>query len=90
MALPDSPVPSPRDLRTSGLFTSSSVKSAGDFASPWSRRAKIHLSAIAGEQVKEVQQTHGAKIAGKFAGTDKKGEPSCASLRPIDGGWIVS
>ena len=61
--------------------------SAGDHLSPWSRRAKIHISGITWEMVEQVQEKPGSSIHARFAGTDKKGEPTCASLRPIDGGW---
>ncbi len=61
--------------------------SAGDHFSQWSRRAKIHLSGITWELVELAQSKPGSVIHGLFAGTDKKGEPSCASMRPIDGSW---
>jgi len=63
--------------------------SAGDPLSPWTRRAKIHVSGITWEMVEKVQAMPGHVIAGCFPGTDKKGEPSCASLRPINEGWGV-
>ncbi len=64
--------------------------SAGDPTSPWTRRAKIHVSGITWKMVEAVQAKSGCVIAASFAGTDKKGEPSCASMWPADGGWMVS
>lgn len=63
--------------------------SAGDRNSPWKRRAKLHLSGIEWGLVERFQANPGTVISGRFAGTDKKGEPSCASLRPIDGQWTL-
>jgi hypothetical protein len=63
---------------------------AGDPESCWTRRLKIHLSEISWSMVEEVQATPGAVIAGRFAGSDKNGQPSCASARPIEGGWRVT
>jgi len=65
-------------------------KSAGDFASPWQRRAKIHVSGITWGMVEKALAKPGSVIAARFAGTDKKGEPSCASMRPIENGWVVN
>jgi len=62
---------------------------AGDPQSCWSRRAKIHLSEISWSVVEEAQSTPGSVIAGRFAGTGKKGEPACASMRTVEGGWAV-
>jgi hypothetical protein len=63
---------------------------ACDLSSPWSRRAKIHLSGITWEMVEEVQATPKAVIAARFAGKDKKGEPACASIWPLEEGWKVA
>ncbi len=64
-------------------------KSAGDPSSPWTRRAKIHVSGITWEMVEEVQATPRSVVTARFAGVDKKGEPACASMRPLKKGWVI-
>lgn len=62
---------------------------AGDPGSCWTRRAKIHLAAITWAMVEEIQATPGSIIVGRFLGTGTRGEPACASMRPIGGEWTI-
>ena len=63
--------------------------SAGDLSSPWTRRLKLHLSAITVSQVESADAQPGSILTARFAGTDKKGEPTCASQHPLDPGWSL-
>ena len=62
---------------------------AGQSNSPWTRRAKVHLSSITASVVREVTSKRGACLETRFEGTAKDGGPSCASV-PLLGGWRVS
>jgi len=55
---------------------------AGDLASPWSRRMKIDIHDLPQELLDRA--VRGGVIETVVNGTDRKGEPACATLRPID------
>jgi hypothetical protein len=59
-----------------------SGKHAGEAASCWDRRAKIHLSGITAEQVDAVRSTPGAVLAITIPGRSRDGGPICASIKP--------
>ncbi len=57
---------------------------AGQHDSPWTRRGKIFLTDIPTDLARQAAET-GRPLSAAFPGTDRKGEPSCATVRPIDG-----
>jgi uncharacterized protein DUF5990 len=59
---------------------------AGQADSPWTRRAKLHLSSIDWKLVQKVASKRGAVLEGRIAGTGRDGGPTCATT-PIIGGW---
>lgn len=59
---------------------------AGQPDSPWTRRAKLHLSGIDWKLVQKVASTRGTVLEGRIAGTGRDGGPTCATT-PIIGGW---
>ena len=64
--------------------------SAGDMASPWTRRAKVPLpTALEPELVAAWQRAPGQVLQAEIAGTDKKGGPVCASVPLLGSGWRV-
>lgn len=58
--------------------------SAGQHDSPWSRRGKIFITDIPETLVWRAVES-GRAVAAAFPGSDRKGEPSCATVRPLDG-----
>ncbi|MGD9740186.1 MAG: DUF5990 family protein [Bauldia sp.] len=56
-------------------------QSAGDPASPWSRRMKIDIHDI-GQDLLDRAAGEGAVIETTVIGTDKHGTPACATVRP--------
>lgn len=60
---------------------------AGQKDTCWSRRAKISLMTISGEQVEEALVSNG-RLEAEIMGTGRDGGPMCASV-PIIGGWRV-
>src|SRR4051794_23197370 len=63
-----------------------SGRRAGDIASPWERRAKVPLGGITAALVAACRAAPGSVLEARFAGTDKRGGPACATV-PILGGW---
>ena len=59
---------------------------AGQGDSPWTRRAKLHLSSVGWKLVRKVVSTRGAVLEGRIAGTGRDGGPASATI-PIIGGW---
>lgn len=62
---------------------------AGQRDAEWARRVKIHLSSISREQVEKVLSGSPGKLVASYLSTDKKGNPSCASVPLIGGGWVL-
>ncbi|HEU0121222.1 MAG TPA: DUF5990 family protein [Bryobacteraceae bacterium] len=62
---------------TARFFYICSGTSAGQFGSPWTRRAKISLMAL----------PPGNSFSGRINGRSKDGGPVCASVRLLDDGW---
>jgi hypothetical protein len=60
--------------------------SAGDCASPWTRRMKIDIHDI--EAALLDKAIAGGVIEGTFNGTAKDGSPACATIRPVR--WRVA
>jgi len=63
--------------------------SAGDARSPWARRAKISLMGITEASIRQREQTPGARLEARHAGTAKDGSPSCASVKLLGDGWTM-
>lgn len=63
---------------------------AGQKNTPWSRRAKVPLKSIGWELIEEVRRRPGARLEARYAGTDRRGGPTCATVKLLDGGWKVS
>lgn len=63
--------------------------SAGDLASPWTRRAKVKLAGITPALIETVQRTPGTVIEGRIAGQAKDGGPAAASVPLLGAGWQV-
>lgn len=59
--------------------------SAGDRASPWTRRMKIDIHDI--DQALLDRATAGGVLEGTINGTAKDGSPACATIRPVT--WCV-
>lgn len=76
----------PRDKR---FVYVNSGRTAGQFMSPWTRRAKISLMGISRAQVDEVLANSSVVLEVRYAGTGRDGGPSCASVPLLDGGWRV-
>ena len=57
-------------------------QSAGDRASPWSRRMKIDIHDITQEPLEKAAASGGA-VEIKVDGTSKDGSPACATVRAI-------
>jgi hypothetical protein len=62
--------------------------SAGQHDSPWSRRGKIFITDIPETLLRRALES-GHALAATFPGSDRKGEPSCATVRPLDG-WRLA
>jgi hypothetical protein len=62
---------------------------AGQAASCWTRRAKVHLSSITAAMVKQVLSGEGLALQGQFRGTATDGGPACASVPLLGGAWQV-
>lgn len=57
-------------------------QSAGDHASPWSRRMKIDIHDLAPEMLEKAAASGGA-VEIKVNGTGKDGSPACATVKSI-------
>src|SRR5215831_12388375 len=63
-----------------------SGRRAGDAATLWDRRAKIHLSGMGAEVLAQAANKEGTLLA-RIAGTARDGGPACATVPILDGGW---
>ena len=61
---------------------------AGQQNTPWSRRMKVPLSGITGKIIDRVARDPRSRLETRVPGTDKKGEPACATVKPF-AGWKV-
>jgi hypothetical protein len=64
--------------------------SAGQAGSRWTRRAKIHLSAITWPMIEETLTAPDNVLEARIAGTGKDGGPACATIPLLDGGWRIA
>lgn len=62
---------------------------AGQPDSPWERRAKIWISEVSWETVKEVAADPNKVLIARYLGRDKDGGPSCAARDLLDSNWII-
>ena len=63
---------------------------AGQVGTPIARRAKIGLEGINRKLVEAVKEKRSGVLEVQFAGTDRKGEPSCATVPLLGTGWHVA
>ena len=63
---------------------------AGQKNTPWSRRAKIPLRSIDWELIEKVRLRPGGRLEARYAGSDRHGAPTCATVKLLEGGWQVS
>ena len=66
-----------------------SGKHAGQFESPWDRRAKVSLMTINASLIERALAKSGAVIEAQIAGTGRDGGPACATV-PLLSGWRVT
>ena len=64
-------------------------KLAGQPDSPWERRAKIWISDVSWETVKEVAADPDKVLIARFMGRDKDGGPICATRDLLDDTWAI-
>lgn len=62
---------------------------AGQVGTAIGRRAKIGLEGIGRELVEAVKAKRSGVLQVEFAGTDRKGEPACATVPLLGAGWVV-
>ena len=62
---------------------------AGQPASCWTRRVKVHLSSVTAAMVKQVLSGVGLALQAQFGGTATDGGPACASVPLLGGTWQV-
>ncbi len=58
-----------------------------DQHSSWSRRAKISLTNVSGDQIRELILKDGTVLQTEFEGVGRDGGPTCASVKGIE--WKV-
>jgi len=63
--------------------------SAGQFDSPWTRRAKIKLAGIDSTLVEHVLARPGARLEARIAGRGRDGGPACATVPLLGGTWRI-
>jgi hypothetical protein len=66
------------------LYVASGTR-AGDFASPWNRRAKVPLTSIVAEQLLSAPAGNSLVLNAEIAGASKDGGPAAASVRLLRG-----
>jgi len=75
---------------TSGRFVYvCSGTSAGQFESPWTRRAKVPLAGITRPLVLRALARPGARLEARIVGTARDGGPACATVALLGEGWAV-
>jgi hypothetical protein len=62
---------------------------AGQKNTGWSRRLKIPLSGITAETLQEITSDRSLILETKVQGTGKDGGPSCGTIKPFDGWYVV-
>jgi len=62
---------------------------AGQPDSPWTRRAKVPLTAITGSMIEELLATPSAVLEVRIAGVAKDGGPAHATVPLLDRGWTL-
>ena len=62
---------------------------AGQWESPWRRRAKIKTKGITWALVEQTLARRGAVLEARIDGRAKDGGPSCATVPLLEGGWAV-
>lgn len=60
---------------------------AGQVDSSWTRRAKIALSGIGWNLIREAAETPNGVLEARFAATGRDGGPACASVPLLADGW---
>jgi hypothetical protein len=63
---------------------------AGQVGTHIARRAKIGLEGISRELVEAAKKKRSGVLEVQFAGTDRKGEPACATVPLLGTGWHVA
>jgi hypothetical protein len=63
---------------------------AGQVGTPIARRAKIGLEGISRKLIDSVKGKRAGVLEVQFAGTDRKGEPACATVPLLGTGWHVA
>jgi hypothetical protein len=63
---------------------------AGQVGTHIARRAKIGLEGIGRKLLEAVKKKRAGVLAVEFAGTDRKGEPACATVPLLGTGWYVA
>jgi hypothetical protein len=63
---------------------------AGQVGTAIARRAKIGLEGISRKLVESVKKKRSGVLEVQFAGTDRKGEPACATVPFLGKGWHVA
>lgn len=64
-------------------------KRAGEEASPWDRRAKLHLRDVGWPLIRKALASGGV-LEARIDGTGKDGGPACASVPLLGGGWTLA
>jgi hypothetical protein len=62
---------------------------AGEVGTHIARRAKIGLEGISHKLIESVKEKRSDVLEVQFAGTDRKGEPACATVPLLGTGWYV-
>ncbi|HTD74360.1 MAG TPA: DUF5990 family protein [Steroidobacteraceae bacterium] len=63
---------------------------AGQAGTTMGRRAKIGLEGISRKLVEAAKAKRSGVLEAQFAGTDRKGEPACATVPLLGTGWQVA
>ena len=63
---------------------------AGQFDSCWDRRAKVPLSVMSWEVIRQQQATPNSCVAVSIEGRSRDGGPNCATVQLIGTGWHVA
>jgi hypothetical protein len=63
---------------------------AGQVDTPIGRRAKIRLEGIHRKLIAAARAKRGGTLEVRFAGTDSKGGPACATVPLLGKGWQVA